>query len=210
MLETQLAHWGILPVVAIESASDASPLAEALSSADLPIAEITLRTDGAIHAITQLTKREQFIVGAGTVHSVEQAKQVADAGVAFVVTPGFNPKTVSWCLQHSLPIFPGVSSPTDLEMALDFGINVVKFFPAEQLGGVNMLKALHGPYSNVRFIPTGGISLTNLREYLSLPSVIACGGSWMARQDWIRKGRFDEIQRVSTQAVQERRQLLAT
>jgi 2-dehydro-3-deoxyphosphogluconate aldolase/(4S)-4-hydroxy-2-oxoglutarate aldolase len=148
-----------------------------------------------------LAVRSDFVVGAGTVHSVDQAKQVADAGAKFVVTPGFNPKTVQWCLDHSMPIYPGVSSPTDLETAIEFGLEVVKFFPAEQLGGVKMLTALQGPYSEIRFIPTGGINSTNLSDYLSLPSVVACGGSWMVKADLINAGNFDEVQRLAAEAV---------
>lgn len=153
----KIENWKIVPVVAIERASDAERLADALSQGGLPVAEITLRTDAGLQAISKLADRADFVVGAGTVHSVEQAKQVADAGAKFVVSPGFNPKTVQWCLDRSLPIFPGVSSPTDLETAIEFGLSIVKFFPAEQLGGVAMLKALQGPYGDIRFMPTGGI-----------------------------------------------------
>ncbi|TWU42385.1 bifunctional 4-hydroxy-2-oxoglutarate aldolase/2-dehydro-3-deoxy-phosphogluconate aldolase [Novipirellula artificiosorum] len=165
----------ILPVIAIERVDDVSPLADALDRGGLPIAEITLRTDAGLEAIAKLSTRNEFVVGAGTIHSVEQAKMVADAGAKFVVSPGFNPRTVQWCLDHQMPIYPGVSFPTDLETALEFGLEVVKFFPAEQLGGVKMIQALQGPYGNIRFIPTGGISAANLKTYLDLPSVIACG-----------------------------------
>jgi 2-dehydro-3-deoxyphosphogluconate aldolase/(4S)-4-hydroxy-2-oxoglutarate aldolase len=193
--------WKIIPVVAIQKSEDAEPLAEALSAGGLGVAEITLRTAAGLKAISKLADRTDFVVGAGTVHSVDQAKQVAEAGAKFVVTPGFNPKTVQWCLDHSLPVYPGVSSPTDLETAIEFGLQVVKFFPAEQLGGVSMLKALQGPYSEICFIPTGGINSTNLSTYLSLPSVVACGGSWMVKSDLISGGRFDEVQRLTAEAV---------
>ncbi|MBB3206739.1 2-dehydro-3-deoxyphosphogluconate aldolase/(4S)-4-hydroxy-2-oxoglutarate aldolase [Rhodopirellula rubra] len=192
----------VIPVVAIDNVEDALPLAEALTAGGLPVAEITLRTDAGIAAISKMAELEGFLVGAGTVHSADQAKQVVDAGAKFIVSPGFNPRTVQWCLDHAVPIFPGISSPTDLESAIELGINVVKFFPAEQIGGVKMLKALQGPYGEIRFIPTGGINVDNLGEYLSLPSVVACGGSWMVKPDLIRSKNFEEIQRLTRDAVQ--------
>ncbi|MFG0255929.1 MAG: bifunctional 4-hydroxy-2-oxoglutarate aldolase/2-dehydro-3-deoxy-phosphogluconate aldolase [Rhodopirellula sp. JB053] len=198
----QIESLRIVPVVAIDRLEDASGLADALTEGGLPVAEITLRTDAGVAAIASLADRKGFLVGAGTVHSVDQAKQVADAGARFIVSPGFNPRTVQWCLDNKMPIFPGVSSPTDLETALEFGLEVVKFFPAEQIGGVKMLKALQGPYGSMRFIPTGGISTSNLRDYLSLPSVVACGGSWMVKADLIRDQKFDEIARLTRDAVE--------
>lgn len=200
-MQATIQRLRILPVIAIDRVDDVSPLADALEKGGLPIAEITLRTDAGIGAIAKLSTRDDFVVGAGTVHSVEQAKMVADAGAKFVVSPGINPKTVQWCLDHRMPIYPGVSCPTDLETAIEFGLEVVKFFPAEQLGGVAMLKALQGPYSNIRFIPTGGISASNLKTYLDLPSVIACGGSWMVKADLINSGSFAEVQRLTAEAV---------
>ena len=183
----------IVPVVAIPSIEDAIPLADALKEGGLPCAEITLRTEAGIDAIRRIASRSDFFVGAGTVHSVDQAKKAADAGAKFIVTPGFNPKTVAWCLENQLTVIPGTSSPTDLEMALDFGLKVVKFFPAEACGGVTMLKALSGPYHTVHFMPTGGISPANLMNYLELPFVVACGGSWMVKSDIVKQGAFDEV-----------------
>ena len=173
----------LIPVVALENADDAEPLADALCEGGLSVAEITLRTDSAIDVIRRLGARDNFLLGAGTVHSAEQAEEVVEAGAQFIVTPGFNPRTVTWCQQNNVPVFPGVATPTDLEMALEHNIEVVKFFPAETLGGVTALKAFSGPYGNVRFIPTGGISASNLSDYLALPSVLACGGSWMVKAD---------------------------
>ena len=173
----------LIPVVALEDADDAEPLADALCAGGLSVAEITLRTDSAIDVIRRLGARDDFLLGAGTVHSAEQAEEVVEAGAQFIVTPGFNPRTVTWCQQNNVPVFPGVATPTDLEMALERDIEVVKFFPAETLGGVTALKAFSGPYGNVRFIPTGGISASNLSDYLALPSVLACGGSWMVKAD---------------------------
>ena len=187
----------LIPVVALEDADDAEPLADALCAGGLSVAEITLRTDSAIDVIRRLGARDDFLLGAGTVHSAEQAEEVVEAGAQFIVTPGFNPRTVTWCQQNNVPVFPGVATPTDLEMALEHNIEVVKFFPAETLGGVNALKAFSGPYGNVRFIPTGGISASNLSNYLALPSVLACGGSWMVKAD-----DWDQTTRLTAEALE--------
>ena len=197
----QIEDLKVVPVIAIESLDDADRLADALTAGGIPCAEITLRTDAGLAAIELLAKRSDFLVGAGTVHNADQAQAVIDAGAKFVVAPGFNPKTVSKCLEQSVPIFPGTSSPTDLEQALEFGLDIVKFFPAEAMGGVKTLKAFHGPYHNIRFMPTGGVSMANLLDYLSLPYVIGCGGSWMAKGDLIAAGRFDEITRLSAETM---------
>jgi len=186
----------LIPVVALEDADDAEPLADALCAGGLSVAEVTLRTECAIDVIRRLGARDDFLLGAGTVHSIEQAQEVVEAGAHFVVTPGFNPRTVAWCLENNVPVFPGIATPTDLEMALEHNIDVVKFFPAETLGGVDTLKAFSGPYHNVRFIPTGGISAENLTDYLALPGVLACGGSWMVQvDDW------DQTTFLTAQAV---------
>lgn len=187
----------LIPIVALNDADDAEPLADALCAGGLSVAEITLRTDSAIDVIRRLGARDDFLLGAGTVHSIEQAQEVVEAGAHFVVTPGFNPRTVAWCLENNIPVFPGVATPTDLEMALEHNIDVVKFFPAENLGGVNTLKAFSGPYHNVRFIPTGGISTENLTDYLALPGVLACGGSWMVKPD-----DWDQTTLLTAQAVE--------
>jgi 2-dehydro-3-deoxyphosphogluconate aldolase/(4S)-4-hydroxy-2-oxoglutarate aldolase len=186
----------LIPVVALEDADDAEPLADALCAGGLSVAEVTLRTECAIDVIRRLGARDDFLLGAGTVHSIEQAQEVVEAGAHFVVTPGFNPRTVAWCQEHNVPVFPGIATPTDLEMALEHNIDVVKFFPAETLGGVNTLKAFSGPYHNVRFIPTGGISAENLTDYLALPGVLACGGSWMVQTD-----DWDQTTFLTAQAV---------
>jgi 2-dehydro-3-deoxyphosphogluconate aldolase / (4S)-4-hydroxy-2-oxoglutarate aldolase len=201
-MKEQLQKLRLVPVVAIESAAAAMPLADALSEGGLPCAEITLRTDAALDSIKALADRKDFFLGAGTVHSVDQAKSVVDAGAKFVVTPGFNPRTVSWCLEKKIPIFPGVATPTDLEMALEHGLEVVKFFPAETLGGVKTLKAFSGPYGGIQFIPTGGIGPANVSDYLNLSCVLACGGSWMVKPDLLREGKFDEVKRLTVEAVQ--------
>ena len=181
----------LIPVVALDRAEDAEPLADSLSAGGLRCAEITLRTDAALDSIQALAGREDFLLGAGTVHSAEQAKAAVEAGAQFVVTPGFNPRTVMWCQENQVPVFPGIATPTDLELALEHGVETVKFFPAETLGGVNTLKAFSGPYRQIRFIPTGGIHAGNLADYLALPSVLACGGSWMVKVgDWVATKRL--------------------
>lgn len=200
-LIAQLETLRLLPVVAIDSAEKASPLADALTEGGLPCAEITLRTDAGLGAIRKLQSRKDFLVGAGTVHSADQAKASVEAGAKFIVSPGLNPKTVGWCLENRVPIFPGIATPTDLEMALEFGLGVVKFFPAETLGGVSTLTAFSGPFGNMRFIPTGGIGPGNICDYLNLKYVVACGGSWMVKTDLLGENNFDEIQRITSEAV---------
>ena len=186
----------LIPVVALERAADAEPLADALCAGGLPCAEITLRTEAALDSLRALAGREELLLGAGTVHSAEQAAAAVDAGAQFVVTPGFNPRTVKWCQENQVPVFPGIATPTDLELALEHGVETVKFFPAETLGGVNTLKAFSGPYGQMRFIPTGGIHAGNLADYLALPSVLACGGSWM-----VKVGDWSETTRLTTVAM---------
>ncbi|HAV61766.1 MAG TPA: 2-dehydro-3-deoxyphosphogluconate aldolase [Verrucomicrobiales bacterium] len=200
-LTDQLAALRIIPVVAIDSADDAMPLADALIAGGLPCAEITLRTEDGLKAIRRLRDRRELLVGAGTVHSAKQASESVEAGARFIVSPGFNPRTVAWCLENRVPVFPGIATPTDLESALEFGLTVVKFFPAETLGGVRTLKAFSGPYGGMKFIPTGGISPANLADYLKLECVVACGGSWMVSPAMLMEGRFDEIQRLTAEAV---------
>ena len=186
----------LIPVIALQRVEDAEPLADALCAGGLPCAEITLRTDAALDAIRALAGRDDFLLGAGTIHSAEQAAVAVEAGARFVVTPGFNPRTVKWCQENEVPVFPGIATPTDLEMALEHGLEIVKFFPAETLGGVPTLKAFSGPYGDVQFIPTGGINAGNLADYLALPSVLACGGSWM-----VKAGDWEETTRLTTEAL---------
>jgi len=154
-----------------------------------------------LDAIREMAKRDDLLLGVGTVHNPDQAKAAVDAGAKFVVAPGFNRRTVSWCVDNQIPVFPGTSSPTDLEMALEHGLEVVKFFPAEAIGGVKTLKAFSAPYGELRFVPTGGIGPGNVKDYLALPCVVACGGSWMVNPDLLRAGKFDEVQRLAAEAV---------
>lgn len=192
----------LVPVVKIERAGDALALGQALTAGGLPLAEITFRTDAAVAAISVLCEKlPEMLVGAGTVRSVENATQAVRAGARFIVTPGFNPKVVDFCLEHGIPVVPGVVTPTEVEMGLDRGLDVLKLFPAEAYGGVKLLKALSAPYAGVKFMPTGGIGAGNLRDYLALPQVLACGGSWMAETSLIAQGRFDEITRLTREAM---------
>lgn len=198
----ELGRLGVVPVVTIERSEDAVELGRALMAGGLPCAEITFRTAAAEEAIRQISSSlPHVIVGAGTVLSVDQANMAVSAGARFIVSPGFNPKVVDWCLEHEVPVTPGVVTPTEIDMALDKGLDILKFFPAEAIGGVAMLKAIAAPYIGVRFIPTGGISPQNLGEYLKLPMVHACGGSWLAPAKLISAGAFDEITHLTEEAV---------
>jgi 2-dehydro-3-deoxyphosphogluconate aldolase/(4S)-4-hydroxy-2-oxoglutarate aldolase len=198
----RISELKIIPVIAIDDAGDASGLGDALVAGGLPIAEITFRTDAAEQSIRTLARRSDLLVGAGTVLNVETVKRAVDAGAKFIVSPGFNPKVVSWCVANKVPITPGTATPTDVEMALDHGLDVVKFFPCEAIGGLKTLKAIAAPYGMMRFIPTGGITLENLEEYLKFPKILACGGSWMVGKEMIAAKQFDKIRDLSRQAVQ--------
>lgn len=192
----------LLPVVVVEDAADAVPLARALVAGGLPVAEVTFRTSAAADAIRRIADDvPDALLGAGTVLTVDQVKAARKAGASFLVTPGFNPAVVQAAADEGLPIVPGINNPTGVEQAMSFGLSAVKFFPAEPTGGVPFLKALAGPYGGMRFIPTGGIGPKNLREYLALPAVLACGGSWMVDPGLIKSGRFDEVQRLTAEAV---------
>lgn len=193
---------GIVPVVKIEKAEDALPLGRALLVGDLPIAEITFRTSAAEESIKTLNRElPELLVGAGTVLTVEQAKKAVSAGAKFIVSPGFNPRVVDYCIENSIPVTPGINNPTQIEMALERGIEIVKFFPAEASGGLSLLKSMSAPYTNIKFIPTGGINQNNLCSYLSNNKVLACGGSWMVKPDLISSGNFAEITRLTKEAI---------
>jgi 2-dehydro-3-deoxyphosphogluconate aldolase / (4S)-4-hydroxy-2-oxoglutarate aldolase len=201
-LLTRLRQLSIVPVIVIDDPLAALPLAQALLDGGLPCAEITFRTPRAVEALHVITQEcPEILAGAGTVLTVEQAAQARTAGSRFVVTPGFNPAVVDYCLGHAIPVFPGVCTPTEIEAALQRGISVVKFFPAEPMGGASFLRAISAPYSGVEFIPTGGIKLDHLPAYLSLEIVVACGGSWIAPPEWIRAKQFDRIRQETEQAV---------
>ena len=198
----KIGELGIVPVVKIEKAEDALPLGRALINGDLPIAEITFRTSAAEESIKTLTKElPDLLIGAGTVLTIEQVKRAVSAGAQFIVSPGFNPKVVDYCVENNILIIPGLNNPTQIEMALERGIEVVKFFPAEASGGLPLLESMSAPYSGIKFIPTGGINLNNLTSYLSNQKVHACGGSWMVKDNLISSGNFNEITRLTQEAV---------
>lgn len=204
----KIGRLGIVPVVAIENAVDAPKLGDALRSGGLPCAEITFRTAAASEAIHLMaTECPDVLVGAGTVLTVEQAEAAVANGAKFIVTPGFDDAVVDWCIVNEMPITPGVMTPTEINMALKKGLRVLKFFPAEAAGGLKTLKAIGGPYGDVKFIPTGGISPKNLRDYLSLPSVLACGGSWLVEKKLISAGEFESIARLAREAVAIRKEV---
>jgi 2-dehydro-3-deoxyphosphogluconate aldolase/(4S)-4-hydroxy-2-oxoglutarate aldolase len=193
---------GIIPVIKIQDAKDAVPLGKALIAGSLPLAEITFRTSAAEEAIRRMKgELPGLLIGAGTILSVDQAAKALAAGAEFIVSPGFNPKVVDYCVERNVPVTPGVNSPTTIEMALERGLKVLKFFPAETSGGLAMLKAMSGPYGGVQFIPTGGVNTQNLQAYLSSSLVYACGGSWIAKADLISEGNFAEITRLAHEAV---------
>jgi 2-dehydro-3-deoxyphosphogluconate aldolase/(4S)-4-hydroxy-2-oxoglutarate aldolase len=198
----KLFEMKLVPVVAIHDAGHSSALADALVAGGLPCAEITFRTDAAAAAIEKMAARGDVLVGAGTVLSTDQVKIAVDAGASFIVAPGLNPKVVRYCLENQIPVTPGVATPTDIEAALDLGLTVLKFFPAEAFGGLATLKAISAPYTKARFIPTGGINANNVCGYLAHPKVAACGGSWMVKSSFIAEGRFDHITQLVREAVE--------
>lgn len=201
VLET-ISSVGILPVIKISDSSQAVGLAKALCAGSIPVAEITFRTAAAEEAIHEIAQKvPEVCVGAGTVLTVEQAEAAVAAGARFVVSPGFSPAVVGWCIQNKVPVVPGCATPTEVEAALGFGLEVLKFFPAEAAGGIPMLKSLASPYSRVKFIPTGGVTPETLNRYLSLSNVVACGGSWMVPESLLDSGDFAQITALCKTAV---------
>jgi len=197
-----LNEYGVVPVTKIEDAKDALPLAKALAEGGLPLIEVTFRSDAAAESIRNITAElPDILVGAGTVTDIEKAAQAQEAGASFIVTPGFNKKVVEYCLSKDLPVLPGCSSPTDIETAMDYGLNIVKFFPAEAAGGIATIKAISAPYGNIRFVPTGGINTDIMNEYLDFPKVLAIGGSWLTPAGLVKEGRFDEITKIAQKTV---------
>jgi 2-dehydro-3-deoxyphosphogluconate aldolase/(4S)-4-hydroxy-2-oxoglutarate aldolase len=198
----RLRQLGIIPVVSLERAESAIPLAEALLNGGLPCAEITFRTTAAEAAIRAISKAfPEILVGAGTVLTEEQIERAIAAGAKFMVSPGFSPAVVNFCQERHIPIFPGVCTPTDIQIALEANLTMLKFFPADAFGGLKTLKALSAPFPHVEFIPTGGITAANLEEYLNFKKVLACGGSWMVKNELINDGNFTEITRLTAEAI---------
>lgn len=198
---SQLFTHRIIPVVVLTQSCDADPVAEALISGGLPIAEVTLRTPASAEAIRKMAGRGDIIVGAGTVVTADQVDAVADAGAQFVVSPGLSEAVVRRCQERDLPCLPGAVTPSEVIAALDLGVHVCKFFPANTFGGPAAIKALGAPFGGVQFVPTGGVSASNLADYLALPNVAAVGGSWMVAADLVSAGDFDEITRLTREAV---------
>jgi len=201
-IEEKFYDLGVVPVVVLEDAADALPLAKALTEGGLPCAEVTFRTEAAEESIRFMSEKyPEMLVGAGTVLTIEQVDRAVAAGAGFIVSPGFDPEIVDYCLEQDIPVFPGCISPSEVAQAVKRGLKIVKFFPAEQAGGIAMLKAMAAPYTMVKFMPTGGISAKNLKDYLSFDRILCCGGSWMVKGSLIKEGKFDEIRKLAKEAA---------
>ena len=199
----QIQKIGIIPVVVLDDAKDAEPLAKALCEGGLPCAEVTFRTEAAEECIRIMSEKfPEMFVGAGTVLTTEQVDRAVAAGAKFIVSPGLNPRIVKYCVEKGIVITPGCANASDMEQALENGLEVVKFFPAEPAGGLNMIKALAAPYVGLKFMPTGGISPKNVRDYLAYDRIIACGGSWMVKNELVKAGDFAAITELAKECVQ--------
>lgn len=198
----EIGKIGIVPVIALDHAEDALPLAKALIQGGIPCAEVTFRTDAAEEAIRLIAGEfPEMLVGAGTVLTTAQVDKAVAAGAKFIVSPGLNPVTVSYCVEKGIPVLPGTANPSDVEAAIALGLEVVKFFPAEAAGGIQMIKAMSAPYGKMKFMPTGGITADNLKEYLDFDKIVACGGSWMVKKELVAAGDFDQIEAFTREAV---------
>ena len=201
--EEQFYDFAVVPVVVLEDAKDAVPLAEALVKGGLPCAEVTFRTDAAEESIRLMCEKyPEMLVGAGTVLTTEQVDRAVAAGAKFIVSPGFDAEIVDYCLEKEIPVLPGCITPSEVAQAVKRGLKTVKFFPAEQAGGLPMIKAMAAPYTMLKFMPTGGISTKNLKDYLGFDKIICCGGSWMVKGDMIRNKEFDKIAEMTKEAVE--------
>ena len=199
----KLGKFGVVPVVVLDDAKDAAPLAKALCDGGLACAEVTFRTDAAEESIRIMTSQyPEMIVGAGTVLTKEQVDRAVAAGARFIVTPGLDPEIVRYCMEKDIPVTPGVVTPSELAQAYALGLRLVKFFPAEPSGGLPMIKALAAPYNMMQFMPTGGISAATLTDYLHYEKIFACGGSWMVKGSLIKSGDFDKITALTKEAVE--------
>lgn len=201
-LLSQIKERKLVPVVKLDRTEDAKPLCEALCQGGLPVAEITFRTEAAEESIRQASKAfPEMLIGAGTIVNTEQARRAVDAGAKFLVSPGFSRKVTEFALEQKILILPGVCAPTELMAAMEYGLNTVKFFPAMQYGGLGTIKALSAPFPAMRFMPTGGVNASNIKEFLAFDKIIACGGSWMVKDSFISQGNFAEIQKLTQEAV---------
>ena len=199
----QIQKTGIIPVVVLDDAKDAEPLAKALCEGGLPCAEVTFRTEAAEECIRIMSEKfPEMLVGAGTVLTTDQVDRAVAAGAKFIVSPGLNPRIVKYCVEKGIVITPGCANASDMEQALENGLEVVKFFPAEPAGGLNMIKALAAPYVGLKFMPTGGINPKNVRDYLAYNRIIACGGSWMVKNELVKAGDFATITEMAKECVQ--------
>ena len=199
---SKLKEIGIVPVVVLDDAKDAEALGRALVEGGLPCAEVTFRTAAAEESIRIMAEKfPDMLVGAGTVLTTEQVDRAVKAGAKFIVSPGLNPEVVKYCIQIGVPVTPGTQTPSEMEQAIALGLDVVKFFPAEPAGGLKMIKAVAAPYVNLTFMPTGGISASNVRDYLAYDRILACGGSWMVKNDLIKSGQFDKITEMVREAA---------
>lgn len=202
MFEEKLREFRVIPVIALDEVEQGVPLAKALLAGGLPVAEITFRTAAAEEAIRAISKEvPEVMILAGTVLDVETAKRAVDAGADAIVSPGTNMAVVDWCLENNVPVCPGIVTPTELEAARAKGLRMLKFFPAEAAGGIPMLKSLAGPYRDMKFMPTGGVSQKNLPDYLALGNVVCCGGSFMVPGNLLKEGKYDEIQKLVEETV---------
>ena len=202
-LEEQFYDFAVVPVVVLEDAKDAVPLAEALVKGGLPCAEVTFRTDAAEESIRLMCEKyPEMLVGAGTVLTTEQVDRAVAAGAKFIVSPGFDAEIVDYCLEKEISVLPGCITPSEVAQAVKRGLKTVKFFPAEQAGGLPMLKAMAAPYTRLKFMPTGGISAKNLKDYLGFNKIICCGGSWMVKGDLIKNKEFERITEMTKEAVE--------
>ena len=198
----QIEKIGIVPVVVLEDTKDAEPLGKALCEGGLPCAEVTFRTDAAEESIRIMAEKfPEMLVGAGTVLTIDQVDRAVNAGAKFIVSPGLNPKVTAYCVEKGIPVTPGAANPSNVEQAIELGLDVVKFFPAEQAGGLSYIKAIAAPYTGMKFMPTGGINAENVKEYLACDKILACGGSWMVKGDLIKAGEFDKITELVKEAA---------
>lgn len=198
----KIGEIGIIPVVVLDDAKDAVPLAKALIDGGLPCAEVTFRTAAAEESIRLMAEAyPDLFVGAGTVLTIDQVNRAVNAGAKFIVSPGLNPEIVKYCVQRGIPVCPGTCTPSDVEQALALGLDTVKFFPAEPAGGLGFIKAIAAPYVGVKFMPTGGIGPKNVREYLAYDRILACGGSWMVKNDLVKAGNFEKITELVREAA---------
>ncbi|HIU75254.1 MAG TPA: bifunctional 4-hydroxy-2-oxoglutarate aldolase/2-dehydro-3-deoxy-phosphogluconate aldolase [Candidatus Pelethocola excrementipullorum] len=198
----QLAGFGVVPVVVLNDVKDAEPLAKALCDGGLPCAEVTFRTAAAEESIRKMTEKyPEMLVGAGTVLTTDQVDRAVAAGAKFIVSPGFDPEIVDYCLDKGIQVLPGCVTPSEVAQGVKRGLKVLKFFPAEQYGGVSTIKAMAAAYVGIKFMPTGGVSTKNLKDYLSCDKIYACGGSWMVKGDMIAAGEFDKITELTKEAV---------